>query len=375
MADQTNSAGNDPQEQQAVTAVTVENAAAVAAMLLLERRAIEAASGPLRRRLSDIYRSTSARYVLMFGGLDQPADPVQAQQLVEHLSLDLEQLRRYDPTPALAAALGEARQAGVAYANRHLPDPVPVDSVPVDEVAQQVVADVPAAISEAVDAAQKFAETLPVTSWDDVQKVVGKASQTATGVERRTSWAVNRANSAAVRKVAAERGALLLWVAEPDACVICLALSGHTIDPTSGEGFDEEATFGKPGSAPDVYPPGEPLMGPPRHNYCRCHPEVWYGPVVPVGGPEETSLYNRPGVGANVDLPAALRREAKRSILYGWSVPSESSTVRLDAAARLLAKGAGLPKSVEAKAHAAVKSGKFDNRVHPSKRKTAHRKT
>lgn len=342
-------------------------------MLLLERRAIEAASGPLRKELSDIYRILSVRYVLIFGGLDRPADPVQAQQLVETLRLELENIRQYDPTPALEKAIDQARQAGVVYANRDLPDPVPVEQVPVDEAAQQVVREAPVAISEAVDAAQRFAEQTPVNSWDDVQKMVGKASQTATGLERRTSWAVNRANSAAVRKVAAERGALLLWVAEPDACVICLALSGHTIDPTSGEGFDEEATFGKPGSAPDVYPPGEPLMGPPRHNYCRCHPEVWYGPVVPVGGPEETSLYNRPGVGANVDLPAALRREAKRSILYGWSVPSESSTVRLDAAARLLAKGAGLPKSVEAKSRAAVKQGKFDNRVHPSKRKTAHR--
>lgn len=342
-------------------------------MLLLERRAVEAASGPLRRELSDVFRLLAGRYVLIFGGLDRPADPVQAQQLTDLLTLELENLRSYDPAPALSTAVAAASRAGVVYANRHLPDPVPEAEVPVDEAAQAAVDAAPAAISDAVDAAQEFAEQLPITSWDDVQKAMGKANQAATDLERRTAWAVNRANSAAIRKVAAERGAKLLWIAEPDACVVCLALSGHLIDPNTGEGFDEEATFGKPGSAPDVYPPGEPLMGPPRHPNCRCQPEVWYDPAVPAGGAEETALYNRPGVGANVDLPAALRREAKRSILYGWSVPSESGTVRIDAAARLLAKGAGLPKSVEAKSRAAVKKGKFDNRVHPSKRKTAHR--
>jgi hypothetical protein len=373
VAETTNSAGNSPEEQQAVTSVTVENAVAVAAMLELERKAVQAASGPLRRQLSDIFRLLAGRYVLLFGGLDRPADPVQAQQLTELLTLELESIRRYDPAPALSSAVAVATRAGVVYANRYLPDPFPLEHMPVDPAAQRAADEAPVAISDAVDKAQQFAEQLPITGWDDAVRTMGKANQAAVDLERRTAWAVNRANSSAIRRVAAARGALLLWVAEPDACVICLALSGHTIDPSSGEGFDEEATFGKPGSAPDVYPPGEPLMGPPRHPNCRCHPEVWYGPVVPEGGPEETSLYNRPGVGAKVDLPAALRREAKRSILYGWSVPSESSTVRIDAASRLLSKGAGLPKSVEARSRAAIKAGKFDNRIHPSKRRTAHR--
>jgi len=369
----TNSAGNTPAEQQAVSTVTVENAAAVAAMLVLENQAIEAVSGPLRRQLSDILRLLASRYVLMFGGLDRPTTPAQAQQLVSVLTVELEQIRQYDPVPALTAATDDARRAGVVYANRHLPDPVPEAEVPVDKAAQDAVEAAPAAISDAVDAAQQFAQQLPITGWDDAVRAVGKASQAASNLEGRTSWVVNRANSSSISYIAAQRGALLLWVAEPDACVVCLALSGHTVNPAEGEGFDETATFGKPGSAPDIYPPGMPLMRPPRHRYCRCHPEIWYGPAVPAGGPEETSLYNRPGVGANVDLPAALRREAKRSILYGWSLPSESNTARLDAAARLLAKGAGLPKSVEAKSRAAVNKGKFDNRVHPSKRRTARR--
>jgi len=370
---QVDSSGNSGAEQQAVSSVTIENAAAVAALLLLEKQAITAVSGPLRQLLSNIFRTLAGRYVLMFGGLDRPADPVQAQQLVQILVTELETVAAYDPTPQLQQFAAQAAAQGLEYANRYLADPVAADTIELPTVLTQAIEAVPETMAQSVADTTAFAEQLPITGWDDLVTAMGKANQAATSLERSSTWAVNKASSDAVRQVAVNKGASLLWVSEPDACVICLALSGHIIDPMSGDGFDEEATFGKPGSAPDVYPPGEPLMSPPRHISCRCHPELWFGPHVPVGGPEENSLYNRPGVGANVDLPAALRREAKRSIVYGWSLPSESGSVRLDAAARLLQRGAGLPKSVEERGHRAVAKGSFDNRIHPSHRRTVRR--
>lgn len=370
---QVNSSGNTSAEQQAVSAVTLENAAAVAALLLLEKQAIDAVSGPLRKLLSDIFRTLAGRYVLMFGALDRPADPVAAQQLTDTLVTELQAVAEYDPTPQLQEFAAQAAARGLEYANRHLAEPVAADTLELPTVLAQAIEAVPQTMAESVASATNFAEQLPITGWDDLVKAMGKANQAATSLERSTTWAVNKANSDAVRQVAVDKGAKLLWVAEPDACVICLALSGHVIDPMSGEGFDEEATFGKPRSAPDVYPPGEPLMSPPRHPNCGCHPELWFGPHVPEGGPEENALYNRPGVGANVDLPAALRREAKRSIVYGWSLPSESGAVRLDAAARLLQRGAGLPRSVEERGHRAVAKGSFDNRIHPSHRRAPRR--
>jgi hypothetical protein len=370
---QVNTAGNSSAEQAAVSAVTVENAAAVAALLLLEKQAITAVSGPLRQLLSNIFRTLAGRYVLMFGGLERPADPVQAQQLVQILVTELQAVATYDPTPQLEEFAARAAVRGLEYANRHLPDPVAADTIELPTVLTQAIEAVPTAMAQSVADTTTFAEQLPITGWDDLVKAMGHANQAATSLERSSTWAVNKASSDAIRQVAVNKGASLLWIAEPDACVRCLALSGHLIDPMSGEGFDEEATFGRPGSAPDVWPPGQPLMGPPAHPNCRCHPELWFGPHVPVGGPEENALYNRPGVGANVDLPAALRREAKRSVVYGWSLPSESSTVRLDAAARLLQRGAGLPKSVEERGHRAVAKGSFDNRIHPSRRRAARR--
>jgi hypothetical protein len=364
---QVNSAGNSSAEQQSVSAVKAENAAAVAALLLLEKQAVEAVAGPMRTRLADLFRSLAGRYVLLTGGLDRPiADPAQARALQQIYADGLADLREFAEADRLADFARQALGRGLDYANRYLADPVTTATLPAEVV--QAIDNLDQQISEKVGDALHFADQTPLTGWDDLVRQVGKAHQIPNSVERTVTTVVNRANGSAIRQAAVAKGASLLWVAEPDACVICLALSGHVIDPSSGDGFDEEATFGKPGSAPDVWPPGEPLMEPPRHPYCRCHPELWFGPHVPEGGPEENALYNRPGVAAGVDLPAALRREAKRSVVYGWSLPSESNKIRLDAAGRLLQAGAGLPRTVEERAHKAVARGEFDNRIHPSRR-------
>ena len=359
----------------AISAVTVENATAVAALLRLERMAIGEITGPLRRKLNNVFRRLAGRYVLMFGSLTAPADPERAAALSQLLITELEDLRSYDPTELLIKYAGRASALGARYANRYLADPVPVSDLHPDPVLDPVLDRARLGVDRAVTAAQQYSEQAVIESWDDVVTQMGKANQVATGLDRNASWVVASSHNDSIGQVAAARDAQLLWVAEPDACVVCLALSGTLSDPMAGVGFDEEATFGKPGSAPDVWPPGTPLMSPPRHVNCRCVLELWQGPALAPGGLADTSLYNRPDVAATVDLPAALRREAKRSIVYGWSVPSESNAIRLDAANRLLAKGAGLPKTVEARGRAAVKASKFDNRVHPSHRRTAHRPT
>jgi hypothetical protein len=365
------SAGNNAAERAAVAIVLADNHAAVAALLALEKQTVGRVTGPLRRSLSNIMRLLAGRYVLMFGGLDRAADPVQSTQLTAILVSELEHLRGYDPSEPLSQAVQSAHRAGVVYASRLLPTPVDPDTVEMDPEALRLVARAAPQIDEAVTAAQEFSRGVPVSTWNDVVQQVGKANLAAVGLDRVIALATSTAQNSSIQQVAADNGAQLLWVAEPDACLTCTALSGHLADPSVGEWFDEDATYGKTGSAPSVWPPGDILKGPPRHVNCRCILELWHDPAVAAGGPADTSLYNRPDVGATVDLPAALRREAKRSIVYGWSLPSESNRVRLDAADRLLKVGAGLPKSVEARGRAAVKVGKFDNRVHPSLRRAA----
>lgn len=313
---------------------------------MLERRAADAADGLLRRLLNNALRAASVRYVLQFGSLEADADPLQAQTLVDEFIADVEDLRGYDPAPAIQSLVRQAGGRGVVWGRGGSPPGTSVDTVTSD-AADRVVSEIPAGVDRALDTAQLLAQSTPVSSWDDVVRFHAAASKAVLDVDRAVSTATYTAFNDAVHQVAQAAGAKVLWIAEPDACVVCLALSGRLADPTTGRWFDEEATFGRPGSAPAVWPPGQPLKRPPRHPNCRCMTQVWWGDA---RGPDA------------FDLPAALRREARRSILLGRARPTESAPARLDAAARLLALGSGLPKSVEARARRAVKTGRFINR-------------
>ncbi len=135
----------------------------------------------------------------------------------------------------------------------------------------------------------------------------------------------------------------VVWVAERQACLTCKALSGQVADPTAGVWFDEFATF-SPRGAPPVWPPGQPLTGPPRHPHCRCRLRVI--------------------AATNTMLPAALQREAQRAVLRGWS-DHDSRRARLTAADRLLMAGTGLPATVKVRAATDVAAGTFSTRHRP----------
>jgi hypothetical protein len=94
-------------------------------------------------------------------------------------------------------------------------------------------------------------------------------------------------------------------------------------------------------------PPPDGLPNPPLHPNCRCR--VW-----PYEGGEAVAEANVP----NASIATALAREARRSVLKGWSAFA-STPERLQAADRLLAAGAGLPKTVQQRAARNVRQRKF----------------
>jgi hypothetical protein len=145
------------------------------------------------------------------------------------------------------------------------------------------------------------------------------------------------------RSPLAAPGLRVVWVAERGACLTCLALSGQVIDPNSGDGFNENASF-SPHGAMAVWPPGMPLMSPPRHPNCRCRLRII--------------------TAANAMLPEALRREAQRSVARGWS-DSASQCERLTAADRLIHHANRLPRTVNERARRDVASGSFSTRHRP----------
>lgn len=150
------------------------------------------------------------------------------------------------------------------------------------------------------------------------------------------SDAVQRAGADAI--LTASRTARLptVWVAETNACVHCLGLSGTVAQP--GRDFDGSATYGR-----RPLGNGAPIAAPPRHPFCRCTLE-------PLVAPE---------------YAAALRREADRSVLRGFSLESESMAVRIDAAERLIERGVDAPKTVIAFSRRAVRAGAFPTRGRP----------
>ena len=216
-------------------------------------------------------------------------------------------------------------------------------------VAEAAVRSAAASAREKIERAAKLLERADTPNAAATAFTV--AAQAVASVATGAEFAVNYGGNHASVRIAQATGQNLVWVAERDACVVCLALSGDVIDPMQGESFDEFATFGT-STPPSVWPPGMPLIGPPRHPHCRCFVQVWRGSVMP----------------GFLSWPERLKHEALRSIARGWSLPSESKQARLRAAEKILRDGraAQLPKSVQAYAQRAVGRGRFETHAVPT---------
>lgn len=154
-------------------------------------------------------------------------------------------------------------------------------------------------------------------------------------LERDVVTLVNHAGNAGTTAIADAADLPTVWIAETNACVECLAYSGRIAKP--GKSFPGGLTYGAKSYNTSAIP------SPPRHPRCRCTVEP---------------LRSR-------EYADALRREADRSVLRGFSLESESMKVRVDAAARLVDRNVDAPKSVVAFARRAVKAGEFPTRGRP----------
>lgn len=145
---------------------------------------------------------------------------------------------------------------------------------------------------------------------------------------------IHRSYADASHHAAEQDGVWRIWKAERNACSTCLAYAGYAIAP--GKLFPTDLTFGdRP-----INWRGFTGTGAPRHPYCRCI-------AVPI---------DQAGIAA---LGAALRREAQRSIIKGFALPSESVAARARAADRLLKRGSVVPRSVQDAAARRLADGTF----------------
>lgn len=186
----------------------------------------------------------------------------------------------------------------------------------------------------------------PPTNYRDVITLLANMHRAVTQLDRDIRWSVNAAINQGSAMMADQAGMARMWVSERDACLHCLAYAGETAQPH--QPYPGGLTF-------YIDPQGDPkplswapVWGPPLHPNCRCRQE----PVVAADYPLQ------PWETERVTPGDALKREARRTVLRGWS-GSDSMPARVRAASALLALGSDLPKTVKARAAAAVKAGRF----------------
>lgn len=208
---------------------------------------------------------------------------------------------KVDATRALlpAAVVGDARVTGAT-------------AVALGAVPKKVLADAAAKPGAGKVEMLKRAGVLDLSTVTGLLGVVGPLGRSVADMEGAATYAVQAAANEATVSAAAQVDQPLVFVAERDACLECNARAGDT---------------------------GDALMSelPPLHPHCRC----------------EVQPYDDPAV------VEALKREALRSILRGFSLPSESEAKRIRAAAEALKRRPNAPESVKRYARQAVRDGKF----------------
>lgn len=109
--------------------------------------------------------------------------------------------------------------------------------------------DVDPGLDDIINGQQRSAEIV-LTSNEDIPAAVTIAKRAVTRGEMAAAWHIYEASGEAMDDMAVKYGLMRQWMAEPDACEICLALHGEVVAP--GELF-----------------PG-PRKGTPAHPNCRC---------------------------------------------------------------------------------------------------------
>jgi hypothetical protein len=184
-----------------------------------------------------------------------------------------------------------------------------------DGTLADVVMNADARARRRLDRAREIAHQLPMDDPRDVAAVLAAARRAVTGAETDAGWVVHRGLTLSKHVAAEERGLSLVWVAERNACLNCLAYSGRVIAPRGL--FPAGLTYGD-----HPLKPHGPLVGPPLHPNCRCQLDT-------------TTL--RPG-----DLDVGLAREAARSVARGLT-DHASTPARFRAVDRLVSRTPGIP--------------------------------
>lgn len=304
---------------------------------------------PLTDALQAAARATTAAYVRAFGSIDAAPTSDEAMAAVVAVFTDALQAVPVDLRAALLEAAGQGFDAGVAHTVGLLTehdDPAP------GAVRKSGLKPVTAQAKRADRAVlERLAKTVALAGkagkYSDLVSAFADGHMGVSIIRREVVAAVFNSASSGVSAATKQAGIGSVWVAERDACLHCTGHAGHIVGP--GVKFPAGLTY----DASESSPFGA-VTGPQLHPHCRCTLSPW----------------SPKWAGRGTSYPEVLRREAKRSVLQGRRLPSESGNKRLAAADALLKKPGALtraPKAVKNQARAAVRRGEFLPRPDPKR--------
>ena len=292
-----------------------------------EKAAIAAEEAAQAQASARLAAELAAVAAVLLAALIRKASPDVLRTLVRRMLSEI--------VPSARTALEVARHRGTTL-GRQLAGETGRDEPPIpDRVLAEVVATIDNRAADHLDDAMVLSTLLPMVDEADVMAVVGKAQGAVKAQKTAAAWVTHRSIALGVAEVARERKRNVVWVAERDACLHCLAYAGRVVAP--GSPFPPGLTY-----ADKSLPQLGPLLGPPLHPHCRCQLQL-------------TDL--EPGT-----LDVGLAREAARSVARGLSdFASEPAMFR---AADRLVKSATtlLPKSVLDRARRNLRDRKFKDR-------------
>lgn len=181
----------------------------------------------------------------------------------------------------------------------------------------------------------------------DVVKAFALASRAVTYTDQAASSLVHDAARGGMDQVATADGWSQILQGERNCCLRCASFQGAIADPPD---FVFRPVLLGAWLAPGDRE-GVTLL---IHDHCRCRGRLVRRADALISGASD------PGSLTNV-----LQREARRSIVLGLALPSESQAARRRAASELLARrgGACLPKTVEQRARRRIAAGRFRTRT------------
>ncbi|MFM9635968.1 hypothetical protein [Streptomyces turgidiscabies] len=325
-----------PATPQQLASLVQDTQAAEAAAL--EEATVEEADGGTGARLAALAAVVLAAWVAAFGALTAAGTGVRLAQLLAGVRADVDRASRgldARSQHALERALDGATRMGARHAATFLTRATgrlhTAPAVTVSADAARAAWGLAGSVREQLRMAARLLSPRMVSGsgWRGVLTGLGAARRAAALVRQTVTWAIHRAINDGTAQTANHYSARLLWIAETDACVTCLAYAGRLSDRDGqfpgGLSMDPNARSTTRAS----------LDGPPAHINCRCRAVPWL-----------------PGWGAGSgSLPDLLREQAWHSIATGRGRPSESHAARRRAAQALLAQR-GLSARVRRQAQA-----------------------